>query len=67
MFKLSPWLFAIALPLYCAYDPGLKQIFAHLAETADAKEVCAAMLKTAEEMKFNMPRLTAAGAHLQIV
>ena len=67
-FKLPPWLFAIAVSLYCAYyDPGLKRIFAHLAETRDAKEMCAVMLKTAEELNFDMPHLTAAAAHWQNV
>ncbi len=65
LFKLPPWLFAIALPVYCGYDPGVKRIFAHLAETRDAKEVCAVMLKTAEELKFDMPHLTAAAVHWQ--
>lgn len=68
LFKLPPWLFTIALPLYCTYyDPGVKRIFAHLAETADAKETGEAILKTAKELKFNMPHLMAAGVHLKMV
>ena len=67
LYKLPPWLSTIALQLYCAYDPGLKRIFAHLAETGDAKEIGAAILKTAEELKFDMPRLRAVGVHLQNV
>jgi hypothetical protein len=68
LFQLPPWLYAFVLPLYCNYyDPGVKRIFAHLAATADAKETGEDILETAQQLKFDMPRLTAARTYLKIV
>lgn len=46
------------------YGPGLKRILARLNQTTNEKELREAMLKTAEELKFDMPLLTAAGVGL---
>ena len=67
LFKLPPWLYTIASPLYCnKVDPGLKRIFAHIAASSDTKETAEQMLETAKELKFDMPRLTAAMEHLKV-
>ena len=66
LYKLPPWLFAIVVKLLSVstYGPGLKRILARLNQTANEKELCDAMLKTAEELNFDMPLLTATGAGL---
>jgi len=64
LYKLPPWLFALAIKLYSASDPGLKRVLTRLNQTANEKELREAMLKTAEELKFDMPLLTAVGAGL---
>jgi ketopantoate reductase len=64
LYKLPPSLFTFALKLLAAstFGPGLKRILARLNQTTNEKELCEAMLKTAEELKFDMPLLSAAGA-----
>ena len=64
IYKLPPWLFVLAIQFLAAIDPGLKRVLARLIQTANEKELRAAMLKTAEEFKFDMPLLAAAGADL---
>ena len=59
LYKLPPWLFVLAIKLFSASDPGLKRVLARLNQTANEKELREAMLKTAEELKFDMPLLTA--------
>jgi hypothetical protein len=62
LYKLPPWLFALAIKWYSASDPGLKRVLSRLNQTTNEKELREAMLKTAKELKFDMPLLTAAGA-----
>jgi 2-dehydropantoate 2-reductase len=61
LYKLPPWLFAFAVQTFSAYDPGLKRVLTRLSQPNNEKELRAAMLKTAEELKFDMPLLSAAG------
>ena len=67
LYKLPPWLFALAVRLLSAYDPSLKRVLARLTQTANEQELRAAMLETAEELKFDMPLLTAVEVGLQNV
>ena len=67
LYKLPPWLFVLVVRSLSAYAPGLKRVLARLSQTDNEKELRAAMLKTAEELKFDMPLLTAAGLGLQNV
>ena len=66
LFKLPPWLFTFVVGLLTAstFGPGLKRVLARLIQTNNEKDLCDAMLKTAEELKFDMPLLTAAGENL---
>jgi 2-dehydropantoate 2-reductase len=66
LYKLPPWLFTIVVKSLSVstYGPGLKRILARLNQTANEKELREAMLKTAEELKFDMPRLKAVGGDL---
>lgn len=69
LYKLPPWLFTLAVKSLSASNngPGLKRILARLIQTTNEKELRAAMLKTAEELKFDMPLLMAAGVEPQNV
>jgi 2-dehydropantoate 2-reductase len=60
LYKLPPWLFVLAVRSLSAYAPGLKRVLARLNQTTNEKELREAMLKTAEELDFDMPLLTAA-------
>ena len=66
LYKLPPWLFTLAIKILTAstFGPGLKRILARLNQTTNEQELREAMLKTAEELKFNMPLLTSAGVGL---
>lgn len=64
LYKLPPWLFALAIKLYSVSDPGLKRVLSRLNQTTNEKELREAMLETAEELKLDMPLLAAARAGL---
>ncbi len=64
LYKLPAWLFILAIRLLSTYTLGLKRVLARLTQTGNEKELRAAMLNTAEELKFDMPLLTAAGVEL---
>jgi len=66
LFKMPVWLFMVVLRLFCSYNAGVPRVLAHVAEPAyDARELYVAMMKTAQELKFDMPRTKAVGVYLQ--
>jgi ketopantoate reductase len=57
LFKVPVWLFMPVLRLFCTYNAGVVRIFNHIAEPErDARALYIAMLKTAQELNFDLPR-----------
>jgi 2-dehydropantoate 2-reductase len=56
LFRVPVWLFSTVFRLFCNYDPGVKRVLRHVTPPAtDINELRQAMLKTAEELNYDMP------------
>jgi ketopantoate reductase len=65
LFKLPLWLFMPVLRMFCTYNAGVVRVFSHIAEPErDARELYIAMLNTAQELKFDLPRTKATESYL---
>lgn len=68
LFRIPAWLFIPVFRLFCTYNAGVQRAMTHFVKPApDAGALCEAMQTTAQELKFDMPHLVAAAAHLQNV
>jgi 2-dehydropantoate 2-reductase len=66
LYKIPAWLHIPILRLFTAYNPGIMRILAHVADPArDARQLYIAMMKTAQELNFDIPRAKAVDAYLQ--
>jgi len=65
LFKLPVWLFMPVLRLFCTYNAGVVRVFNHIAgPEKDARELYKAILKTAQELKLDLPRTKATESYL---
>jgi ketopantoate reductase len=65
LYKIPVWLHVPVLRLFCSYNPGITRILAHVAEPErDARELYKAMLKTAQELKLDLPNTKAVEPYL---
>lgn len=65
LFKIPVWLFMPVLRLFCTYNAGVVRVFSHIAEPErDARALYQAMLKTAQELKLDLPRTKAIESYL---
>lgn len=65
LFKIPVWLFMPVLRMFCTYNAGVVRVFNHIARPErDARELYIAMLKTAQELKFDLPRTKATESYL---
>jgi ketopantoate reductase len=66
LFKIPVWLFMPVLRLFCTYNAGVVRVFNHISlPERDARELYIAMLKTAQELKFDLPRTKAIESYLK--
>jgi len=65
LYRIPVWLHIPVLQLFCSYNPGIARILAHVAEPErDARELYKAMLKTAQELKFDLPHTKSVESYL---
>ena len=66
LYRIPAWFYVPVLRLFCAYNSGVVRVLTHLADPAGQEEkLYAAMIKTAHELHFDIPRAKAAGRYLQ--
>jgi 2-dehydropantoate 2-reductase len=65
LFKFPAWLYITIFRLFVRNSRGIQRLLAYATNPAgDAEKLYPAMLKTAQELKFDMPRVKAAASYL---
>lgn len=66
LFNVPVWLFILIFRLFSAYNAGIPRVLGRLAKPAgDTAELYKAMMKTAQDLRFNMPNARAVATRLQ--